>query len=109
MTQNSFPMKQWHVEHMEKTIVRFVTGLSQDASTWERRQHKRYGGLTNTCRQIDYDIRHGVTNDEILSFLHSIRNHSSFAKIRGTNGSIERLNAVEGYFYNKGKQAPSFF
>ena len=31
-------MKQWHVEHMEKTIVRFVTGLSQDASAWERRQ-----------------------------------------------------------------------
>jgi hypothetical protein len=41
--------------------------------------------------------------------LHSIRNHSSFAKIRRNNGSIERLNAVEGYFYNKGKQTPSFF
>ena len=28
LIQNSFPMREWHVKHMEKTVVKFVTGLS---------------------------------------------------------------------------------
>ena len=31
MANNSFPMRECHVEHMEKTIIKFVTGLSEDA------------------------------------------------------------------------------
>jgi hypothetical protein len=27
--QNSYPMKDWHLEHMQKTIVKYVTGLLQ--------------------------------------------------------------------------------
>ena len=39
--QNNFPMREWHVEHMEKTVVKYVTGLSETASMWEKRQDKR--------------------------------------------------------------------
>jgi hypothetical protein len=48
-------MREWHVEHMEKTVVKYVKGLSENASGWEKRNHKKYGRLTNICRQIDYD------------------------------------------------------
>jgi len=57
LVQNSFPMREWHVEHMEKTVIKFVTGLSADANRWKKRQNKRYGGLSNVCKQIGYDIK----------------------------------------------------
>ena len=47
---------------MEKMVVKFVTGLSENATMWEKRQNKRYGRITNVCRQIGYDIKQGVTN-----------------------------------------------
>lgn len=43
---NNYAMKDWHLEHVEKTIVRFATGLSQDANYYERRNYKKYGGVT---------------------------------------------------------------
>jgi hypothetical protein len=35
-------MKAWHLEHAEKAIVRFVVGLSEDASEFEKRNYKKY-------------------------------------------------------------------
>jgi len=91
-------MREWHVEHMEKTIVKFVTGLSPDASSWQKRQHKKYNKITNVRKNIDYDIKHGVTNQEVLSFLDKVRKHSSFSTIFENSGSVERLDEVEKYF-----------
>jgi hypothetical protein len=36
MTQNSFPLRQWHINHMEKIVLRFITGLSPNATAWEK-------------------------------------------------------------------------
>lgn len=91
-------MKQWHVEHMEKTVVKYVSGLAENASSWERKQHKRYCNLANVCKQIDYDIKHGVTKDQVTVFLQNVRNQSSFAKVRNNDGSIGRLDEIEQYF-----------
>jgi hypothetical protein len=98
LIQNSFPMREWHIEHMEKTVVKFVKGLSANASMWEKRQNKRYGRITSVCRQIGYDIKQGVTNEQVLSLLQKIRNDSSFSGLRDNNGSTERLNEVEKRF-----------
>jgi hypothetical protein len=98
LIQNSYPMRDWHVKHMEKTVVKFVTGLSATASMWEKRQNKRYGRITSVCRQIGYDIKQGVTNEQVLSLLQKIRNDSSFSSLRENNGSTERLNEVEKHF-----------
>lgn len=98
MKQNSFPMREWHVKHMEKIIVKFVTGLSENATMWEKRQNKRYGRITNVCRQIGYDIKQGVTNEQVLLLLQQIRNDSSFSNLRMKEGSMERLDAVEKHF-----------
>jgi hypothetical protein len=69
LVQNSFPMREWHVKHMENTVIEFVTGLSTNASVWEKRWHKYYSGITNVCKQIGYDIKHGATTEQVLLLL----------------------------------------
>jgi hypothetical protein len=96
--QNNFPMREWHVEHMEKTIVKYIKGLSENASGWEKRNHKKYGNLTNTCRQIEYDVKHGVTSEQVTLMLQKVRNHSSFSDLWKGKGSMDRLAEVEVHF-----------
>ena len=62
-------MREWHVNHMEKTVIKFVTGLPVNTSGWEKRQARRYGGKTNVCRQIGYDIKHGATIEQVFMLL----------------------------------------
>ena len=95
---NSFPMRQWHIEHMEKTILKYTKGLSADANSWEKRNHKKYGSFTNICRQLEYDIQHGVTNEELQDIISKIRSHSSFRTLRKDAESMERLSRLEEYF-----------
>jgi hypothetical protein len=38
-------MRDWHVKHMEQTLVKFITGLSQDASRWQIKLNKKYGTI----------------------------------------------------------------
>lgn len=92
---NSYPMREWHVEHMQKTIVKFVTGLSDNASSWQKRQHKKYNNLTNVRKNITYDMKHGVTNEEVFSFFKRVRSDPSFSNILENVGSVDRLDEVE--------------
>jgi hypothetical protein len=101
--QNSFPMREWHIKHMEKIVIKFVTGLSESATNWEKRQNKRYGRISNVCRQIGYDVKQGATNEQVLLFLQKIRNDSAFSSLRKNSGSIERLGEVEKHFTPKEK------
>jgi enoyl reductase-like protein len=91
-------MKEWHVKHMEKTIIKFVIGLSANANRWEKRQHKYYGGITYVCKQIGYDIKHAATTDQVLLLLQKIRNDSSFSSLRKNDGSMQRLNELDKHF-----------
>ena len=97
--QNSYPMKEWHLENMKKTILKYVTGLSKNASSYQKRQHKKYGGnLANVHRNIDFDIRHGVTIQEVIVFLDKVRNAAEFSNVREIEGSIERLDLIKIHF-----------
>jgi hypothetical protein len=91
-------MKEWHVEHMQKTVVKYVKGVSENASAWEKRNHKKYGSLASMCRQIEYDLKHGVALEQVLSMFRKVRNDSSFSELRKVIGSMERLAEVEGHF-----------
>ena len=97
LTQNSFPLKQWHVYHMEKKVLKFVTGPSPNVTAWEK-IYKRYSKIANVCRQINYDIKQGATNDQVLLLLQKIRNDSSFSVLRAINDSIDRLEELENEF-----------
>lgn len=83
---------------MEKTLVKFVTGLSENATRWEKRVDKKYGRIGRVCRRIEYDIKHGVTNKEVCMFLQAIRLDSSYTDVRSGEGAMERLDEIEGYF-----------
>ncbi len=98
MEQNSYPMKEWHVKHMENTLLKFVTGLAEDASRWEKRINNKYGRIGRVCKRIEYDIKHGVTDTQVCSFLQLLRTGSSFSEIRARDGSMERLNEIQAYF-----------
>lgn len=91
-------MKEWHVKHMEKAIVKYVTGLSDNANSWERRNHKKYGNISNVRRQIDYDIKHGATKEQALVLLDKVRHHSSFSKLRKAENALSRLDEVQEHF-----------
>ena len=98
--QNSYPMKEWHLENMKKTAVKYVTGISENASSWQKKQHNKYGGrISNVQRSIDFDIRHGVTKDEVVTFLDKIRDDASYADIRDKEcNSLERLSLLKNHF-----------
>jgi enoyl reductase-like protein len=98
MVQNSFPMREWHVKHMEKIIIKFITGLSVNASRWEKRKHKQYGGITNICKQIDYDIKHGAAIEDVRLILQKIRNDSSYSSLQKDEESMQRLNELDKQF-----------
>ena len=98
-------MREWHVEHMEKIIVKYIRGLSENASAWEKRQHKRYGKITNTCRSIDYDIKHGVEKQEVLDFLELVKTDESYSELRKAIDFGYRLDTLEAGFLNKESKA----
>ena len=45
-------MREWHIEYMQKIIVKFVTGLSDNASSWQKRQHKKIQQF-NKCQEYN--------------------------------------------------------
>jgi enoyl reductase-like protein len=91
-------MREWHVKHMEKTIIKFVTGLSVNATAWEKRQNKRYGRIASVSRQIGYDIKQGATIEQVLLLLQNIRNDSSFSSLQKNDDSMQRLNELDKHF-----------
>ncbi len=93
-------MKEWHLEHVEKTIKKFIIGLSETASIWEKRQHKKYGTIANCCKQIDYDLKHGVSIDEASLVLEKIKSDATFAPVLQNANSIQRLNDIEKYVFS---------
>jgi hypothetical protein len=46
-----------------------VACLAENASSFQKRQYKNGGQMTSVQRNIDIDIRHGVTQDEVIVFL----------------------------------------
>lgn len=95
---NSYPLREWHFEHMKKLVLKFVTGVPDDAPSWQKRQHKKYNKIANIRRGISYDIKHGVTNAEVISFMDEVRNNLSFLNLRKVDGSIGRLDEIEKEF-----------
>jgi hypothetical protein len=98
--QNSYPLREWHVEHMQKTIIKYVTGSSENTATsFQKRLHKRYNGnLTYVRKNIGFDIRHGVTNDQVLAFIDKVKSDSVYANMQQNTDTLERVESLEKHF-----------
>ena len=95
MKPNNFAMKDWHLEHVEKIIIRYIKGLSPDASSFEKRNFKKYSTISSCAKQIDYDIKHGVTIEEVLAVMQRIRHDPTFSDLRQNPETIQRLDELE--------------
>jgi ABC-type Mn2+/Zn2+ transport system ATPase subunit len=89
-------MKEWHCEHMQKTIVKYVSGISDNATSFQKKMNRKYNGKIGYVRRnIDFDIKHGVTREEVIAFLDKVQNDSSFSDIRKSEGSEERIKELQ--------------
>ena len=98
-------MKDWHLEHVEKVIVRFAQGLSPDASSFERRNYKRYGTVAHCARQIEYDMKQGVEKSEVIELFRKIRLNKKYVKLQSDAGAVLRLDELKEKLYGDGKAA----
>jgi hypothetical protein len=91
-------MREWHLENMKKTIVKYVGGLSEEEakSKYKMKLHKKYkGNLAYVRRSVDDDIRHGVTREEVNEFLDKVLNDASFSNVIKIEGSKERIAELQ--------------
>ncbi len=95
MKSNRFAMKDWHLEHVEKVIVRYVRGLSPNATSFEKRNFKKYSTMSNCAKQIEYDKKHGVTKEEVMAVMQKIRTDESFSELLKNPDSVQRLDELE--------------
>ena len=96
MKSNNFAMKDWHLEHSEKVIIRFAKGLASDATAFERRNHKRYGSITQCVKQLEYDMKHGVEKGEVMDVIRKVRQQKKYSQLRADPGATQRLVDLEG-------------
>ena len=52
-------MREWHVEHMEKTVVKYVKGLSENASGWEKEITKNMAVLQISADKLNMTLNMG--------------------------------------------------
>jgi hypothetical protein len=95
MKPNNFAMRDWHLEHVEKVILRYMKGISPDASSFEKRNFKKYSTISSCSKQIEYDIKHGVTVQEVTDLINKIRNDTSYSEVRQNQDAIQRLDELQ--------------
>ena len=85
---------------MQKTIIKYVTGISENTATsFQKRLYKRYNGnLTYVCKNIGFDIKHGVTNDQVLAFIDKVKSDPVYANMKQNSDCKERLESLEKHF-----------
>ena len=98
-------MRDWHVKHMQDTIIKYLTGLSENASRWQRRLDKKYGNLAQVTKRINYDLKHGVEKQEVLAFLGLIKTDPSYSELGKANDFGYRLDSLEAGFLNRDSKA----
>ena len=91
-------MRYWHVKHMQDTVIKYLKGLPDDASRFDKKLYKRYSGITNVLNKLQYDLKHGATQVDLREFLTSIRKDESFSVLGNSNGFADRLNELESHF-----------
>ena len=98
-------MRDWHVKHMQDTIVKYLTGLSENASRWQRRLDKKYGNLAQVTKRINYDLKHGVEKQEVLAFLELIKTDDTYIELRKVNDFGYKFDNLESSLLNKDSKA----
>lgn len=94
-------MREWHVEHMQKTIIKYISGISGTMSLLQARQYMKYYTISNVQKTIYYDTNHGVTKEDIFLFIEMVRNHPSYYVLQSNKLAMEKLRNIEKYVYSE--------
>lgn len=95
-------MRDWHVKHMQDTIVKCLTGLPENATRFQIKLNKKHGNMTQVIKRIDYDLKHGVERQEVITFLAMIKTDKSFSELRKTDGFEDKLYTLDSSFFKTG-------
>lgn len=109
MKPNNYAMKDWHLEHVEKVIVRYAKGISPDASSFEKRNYKRYSSVSSCAKQIEYDIKHGVSMDEVFEVMRKIRHDKRFHDLQKNPESLQRIDELQRQISGPKKVTTSWY
>jgi hypothetical protein len=81
---------------MKKTVMKYVNCLSYTATSYQRKQHKRYdGNLAKVRRSVAFDISHGVTTAEVLDFLEKFGDDLESSDMGDKEERMERLHLIK--------------
>jgi hypothetical protein len=94
-------MREWHVEHMQKTIIKYISGISDTMSLLQARQYMKYYNISNVQKTIYYDTNHGVTKEDIFLFIEKVRTHPSYFVLQSNKLAMEKLRNIEKYVYSE--------
>ncbi len=85
---------------MQDTVIKYLKGLPDDASRFDKKLSKKYSGITNVRNKLQYDLKHGATQIDLREILAStgIRKDESFSVLRNSNGFADRVNELESHF-----------
>ncbi len=109
MKANNYALKDWHLEHVEKVVVRYIKGVSPDASSFEKRNYKKYSTVASCAKQIEYDVKHGVTHDEVAAVVRKVRHDKQYRELQKNADAIQRLDELERQLAAPRKVVASFF
>lgn len=96
-------MREWHVEHMHKTIIKYISGVSDTMSFFQARQYMKYYNISNVQKTIYYDTNHGVTKEDILLFIEKVRNHPFYYILQRNKLAMEKLGNIEKFVYSENR------
>ena len=94
-------MREWHVEHMQKTIIKYISGISDTMSLLQARQYMKYYTLSNVQKTLYYDTNHGVTKEDIFLFIETVRTRPSYYVLQSNKLAMEKLRNIEKYVYSE--------
>ena len=93
---------------MQETIIKYLTGLPENASRWQKKLNKKYGNLTQVTKRIQYDFKHGVERQEVVAFLALIKIDQSYLS-SGKQVVLAIDYTLEASLLNDGFKSKSFF
>ena len=96
-------MREWHVEHMHKTIIKYISGVSDTMSLFQARQYMKFYNISNVQKTICYDTNHGVTKEDILLFIEKVRNHPFYYILQRNKPAMEKLGNIEKFVYSENR------
>ncbi len=66
-------------------------------SPWEAKQYMKLYNIASVQKTISYDAKHGVSREEILSFIEILSTHPTYRYLQKNKLAMEKLEAIKSF------------